>query len=120
MSHTVQIKSQVKDAAAVAAACRRLGLPEPVHATVRLFRGDATGLAVQLPGWRYPVVCDVSSGELKYDDYQGRWGNAAQLHQFLQAYAVEAVKLQACRQGQTATEQALADGSIRVQIVASA
>ena len=120
MSHIVQIQAQLRDSVAIAAACRRLALPEPVHRTVRLFSGEATGVAVELPGWRYPVVCDVSSGELKYDDYQGRWGNAAQLHQFLQAYAVEVVKVQARRQGQTATEQLLADGSIRVQIVASA
>ena len=27
-----------------------------------------TGLGVQLPGWRYPVVCDLPSGRLKFDD----------------------------------------------------
>ena len=33
MSHIVTIRTEVRDPAAVAAACRRLGLPEPVHGT---------------------------------------------------------------------------------------
>ena len=37
MSHIVSIQTEVRDPAAVAAACRRLGLPEPVHGTARLF-----------------------------------------------------------------------------------
>ena len=73
MSHIVTVKSQIKDAAAVSAACRRLGLAEPVVETVKLFTSQATGLAVRLSGWRYPVVCDVASGEVKFDNYGGRW-----------------------------------------------
>ena len=34
MSHIVTIKTEVRDAAAVRAACRRLGLAEPTHGTV--------------------------------------------------------------------------------------
>ena len=44
MSHIVTIKTEVRDPAAVAAACLRLGLPEPVHGTAKLFDGEATGL----------------------------------------------------------------------------
>ena len=75
-----------------------------------------TGHAVELPGWRYPVVCQTETGDLKYDDFGGRWGDQVQLNRFLQAYAVEKVKIEARRQGQTAIEQPLGDGSIRVQI----
>jgi hypothetical protein len=120
MSHIVQIQTQVKDAAAVQAACERLKLPPPLQRSVRLFSGEATGLAVELPGWRYPVVCDTATGELKYDNFEGRWGDAALLQRFLQAYAVEKVKLEARKADQSATEQQLADGSIRVQVVTSA
>lgn len=73
MSHIVQICSQVKDAVAAAAACQRLGLAAPVHETVRLFSGSATGLAVRLPGWRFPVVFDLAAGEARYDNYGGHW-----------------------------------------------
>jgi len=62
MSHIVSIQTEVRDPAAVAAACRRLGLPEPAHGTATLFEGKATGLLVKLPGWLYPLVVDVAAG----------------------------------------------------------
>ncbi len=58
MSHIVEIATQVKDEQAVRAACTRLQLSTPEHKTCRLFSATATGLAVQLPGWNYPVVCE--------------------------------------------------------------
>lgn len=73
MSHVVQLQAQIKDAAAVRAACQRLGLPAPVQGTTKLFSGEVTGLAVQLPDWIYPVVADLASGQLKFDNFQGRW-----------------------------------------------
>ena len=73
MSHIVKVTTQVKDAVAVAAACRRLGLAEPAVETVKLFTSEASGLAVRLPGWRFPILCDLASGLLQYDNYGGRW-----------------------------------------------
>ena len=73
MSHIVEIRCQVKDPAAVRAACQRLGLAEPVQETVRLFSGQATGLAVRLPGWRYPAVFDTATAQARYDNYGGHW-----------------------------------------------
>lgn len=74
MSHIVQIQTQVRDPVAVQAACRRLELPAPVQGTHKLFAGqEATGLAVQLSDWRYPVVCDTVSGQLRFDNFAGRW-----------------------------------------------
>jgi hypothetical protein len=61
MSHIVEIQAEVRDPAAVAAACRRLALPEPAHGTARLFEGEAAGLLVKLPGWLYPLVCEIGS-----------------------------------------------------------
>ncbi len=116
MSHVVEIKTQVKDATAVTAACRRLKLHEPRQATVTLFNTEVTGLAVQLPQWTFPIVCDIHTGEVKYDNYGGRWGQQCHLDQFLQAYAVEKARLEARRQGHSVSEQQLEDGSIRVRI----
>ena len=116
MSHIVQIQTQVKDAAAVSAACRRLGLAEPVVETVRLFSSQAKGLAIRLPDWRYPVVCDLPSGQLQFDNYGGHWGEQKQLDRFLQAYACEVAKLEARKRGHSVTEQQLADGSIKLTI----
>lgn len=116
MSHVVTIKTQVRDPLAVQAACQRLQLPCPVHRTVRLFNAEVTGLVVELPGWRYPVVCQTATGQLQYDNFNGRWGEPRELEKFLQRYAAEKVTLEARRQGQTVVEQPLADGSLRIQI----
>jgi hypothetical protein len=117
MSHLVVIETRVHDAAALTAACRRLGLAEPVHGNVRFFSGDATGLSVTLPGWQYPIVVDTAKGAIKYDNYEGRWGDSAQLGRLLQMYAVEKAKLEARKKGYAVTEQTRQDGSIVLQII---
>jgi hypothetical protein len=116
MSHIVQIQTEVRDAAAVAAACERLKLPPPRAGTFRLFAGEASGLAVELPGWHYPVVCRTETGELQYDNYGGSWGEQSKLDQLLQAYAVEKARIEARKHGHTVTEQPLADGSIKLTV----
>ncbi len=116
MSHIVTITTQVRDAAAVQAACRRLGLPVPEQGTVKLFSGEATGLAVKLPDWTYPVVAELSTGTLKFDNFEGRWGDQKELDLFMQAYAVEKARIEARRRGHSVTEQQLQDGSIKLTI----
>ena len=116
MSHIVSIVTEVRDAAAVRAACQRLRLPPPVEGTHRLFTSSATGLGVQLPKWRYPVVCHTDTGQLEFDNFNGHWGDPARLDQFLQSYAVEKAKIEARRRGNTCTEQQLADGSVKLTI----
>ena len=44
------------------------------------------------------------------------WGAAQELEKFLQAYAVEKAKIEARRKGHSVTEQALADGSVKLTI----
>jgi hypothetical protein len=116
LSHTVTIKTEVRDAAAVRAACERLKLPAPVHGKTELFNGEVEGLAVQLPDWIYPAVCDTASGQIKYDNFGGRWGDQKHLDKFLQAYAAEKVKIESRRKGHIVTEQQLADGSLKLTI----
>jgi hypothetical protein len=116
MSHIVRIQTQVKDAAAVRAACQRLGLATPVQGTTKLFSGEATGLAVQLPDWVYPVVCDTASGQVRYDNFNGGWGEQQHLDRFLQSYAVCKAVIEARRRGHSVTETPLADGSIKLTI----
>jgi hypothetical protein len=116
MSHIVQIKTRVQDQGAVIAACRHLGLAEPVHGTAQLYSGAATGLLVQLSGWQYPAVIDLATGTIQYDNFEGRWGDQQQMSRFVQRYAVEKAKIEAKKRGHTISEEMLADGSIRVQI----
>jgi hypothetical protein len=117
MSHIVRIETKVRDPAAVAAACQRLGLPAPVQGTARLYSGEATGLLVQLPGWQYPVVINTTTGEARYDNYGGAWGDPGELERLLQRYAVEKCRLEARKKGHSISEQDLPNGAIRLQIV---
>jgi hypothetical protein len=116
LSHIVTIKTEVRDHTAVAAACRRLALPEPVQGTAEIYSGNVTGLIVKLPDWLYPVVIDTATGQARYDNYEGSWGDEKHLHRFLQAYVVERSRIEARRKGDLTTEQSLADGSIIVEI----
>ncbi|HEV7279354.1 MAG TPA: hypothetical protein VGN57_03995 [Pirellulaceae bacterium] len=72
---------------------------------------------MRLPDWRYPIVCDLAKGTLAYDDFGGRWGDRRELDRFLQAYAVERATLEARRKGYAVAEEALVDGTIRLQIL---
>jgi hypothetical protein len=117
VSHVVSVQTEVRDPAAVAAACRRLGPPAPAHGTAQLFSGEATGLLVKLREWLYPVACDTATGALKYDNYNGSWGHQEHLDRFLQAYAVEKARMEARKKGFSVSEQSLEDGSIRLRIV---
>lgn len=119
MSHIVHLQTQIKDPAAVRAACQRLALPEPIQGTHRLFSGEVTGLAVQLPDWVYPVVANLATGQLRYDDFGGRWGDRQHLDRFLQMYAVEKCRIEARKAGRSVTEQTLADGSVKLTIQVS-
>ena len=116
MSHVVEIKTEVRDEQAVRAACVRLQLAPPEQKTVTLFSATAAGLCLQLPGWQYPVVCNLQSGSVQYDNYNGAWGEQAELNRFLQGYAVEKAKIEARKKGHTCSESHLDDGSIRVTV----
>jgi hypothetical protein len=99
LSHIVSIQTKVHDPAVITAACDRLCLPVPVEGKVKLYSGTASGLLVQLPGWKYPAVIDTPTGTVKFDNFGGRWGEQNQLDRFLQTYAVEKAKLEARRCG---------------------
>lgn len=116
MSHTVTISAQIRDPAALGAACRRMSLQAPILRTAQLFGETLTGHCVELPEWRYPVVCQLDSGKISYDNYQGRWGDSKHLDQLVQSYAVEKTLLEARRQGRSVQQQQLADGSVKLTI----
>lgn len=116
MSHLVTIATKVRDPATIAAACRRLDLPEPVHGTAQLFQGAATGWLLQLPGWTFPAVVDIENGSIAFDVFEGAWGDLGHLDRFLQAYAVERAIREARSKGLQYSEQSLADGSIKLEI----
>ena len=82
----------------------------------RLAEATITEALVSLPGWNYPAVIDTESGEVRFDHYEGKWGDPKEMDRLLQAYAVEKTKLEARKKGHAVSEHLLQDGSIRVQI----
>ena len=116
MSHLVEIRVEVRDRDALAAACRRLQLPEPEHQKVRFYDGSSVaGEAVQLPSWRFPVVFDLEGG-VKFDDFGGRWGTRRHLDALLQQYAVAKATIEARRAGHTVRETELPGGRIKLTV----
>ena len=60
MSHIVAIRTEVRDPAAIRAACGRLHLPEPAFGEVRLFSNSA----ILRPFHHIPHAIQCKSGKL--------------------------------------------------------
>jgi hypothetical protein len=116
MSHIVTIKTEVRDQAAIAAACRRMQLTDPVAGDAKLFSSTKAGIVVQLPDWHYPIVCETATGQVHFDNFEERWGKREHLDRFLQLYAVEKARLEARKRGHVVHEQTLRDGSIKLTL----
>ena len=116
MSHIVEIRTEVRSEAAVQSACRRLHLPPAKRGTFELYNSTESGLGIELPKWRYPVVANTETGQIKFDNYGGRWGDQEYLDQFLQRYAAEAAMIEARNRGHSVVEQRLEDNSIKLTI----
>jgi hypothetical protein len=120
MSHVVVIKSQLRDAVAITVACRRLGLPEPVLGTAKLYSGEVSGLLVHLRGWEYPIAINAATGEIQGDNFEGNWGDPQELARLKQIYALEKIHLESRKRGLVVTETQLEDGSIQLQLLEGA
>ena len=113
VSHTLTIKTEIRDFAALSATCRRLKLAQPTQGEVRLFDRVATGIGVQLDGWRFPVCIEID-GNLLFDNFGGFWGNPENLGEFQQIYAIEKATIEARKQGHSCQESLQTDGSIHL------
>ena len=116
MSHIVTVQVQITDLDAIRSACRRLNLKEPVHGKATLFETEVEGVLVELSDWLYPVCCCLDTGELKYDNFGGQWGDEKHLDKFVQTYCIEKATLEARRKGYSVVEQTLADGSVKLTL----
>ena len=95
VSHTLTIKTEIRDFAAVSSSCRRLKLAPPTPlGLVELFDRSAVGVGVNLDGWRFPIVIEPS-GNLLSDCFGGFWGNPENLGEFQQIYDIEKATLEA-------------------------
>jgi hypothetical protein len=121
MSHVVELKMEIKitNRDVLDSACRRIGIEPSVHKRVSLFNETLEGTAVQLDGWRYPIVIDTDSGVIKADNYHGRWGRIEELKKLENAYQIETVFKTARDSHRFASieERELEDGALLIQCV---
>ncbi len=116
MSHIVTIQVEVCDLDAIRSACRRLNLKEPVQGKATLFETEVEGILVELPDWVFPVVCVLDTGEVRYDHFNGAWGDEKHLNQFVQTYCIEKATLEARKKGYSVVEQNMVDGSVKLTV----
>jgi hypothetical protein len=102
MSHTMNIQLELHDRDALEAACQRLGLTmtEGRH---KLYSTTEEGIAISLPGWKYPVVIK-EDGSVAYDNYNGNWGNIQELNKLKAFYGLEKAKAEARKKGYSVYE----------------
>ena len=114
MSHIAKIDIQFKDITCILAAAKRLNYKCEKVTGFKFYDGtSATGTAVYLPNWRYPVVV-AEDGEAVFDNYNGSWGKQEYLDGFKQIYGVETAKKQARIKGYSCREVQLEDGRIKL------
>jgi hypothetical protein len=113
MSHVATITLEFRDPAVLAEAATACGLTLSEETITFYDLTRVHGMALRLRGWQYPVVIDAS-GQLFYDNYEGRWGDLAELHRFRRAYAEVATARFARTQGYRVSRATQADGTVRL------
>jgi hypothetical protein len=98
MSHTVRVQIEFRNREALLAAVQRLNWRVLGEGSYKLFSSTENGLGIQIPGWKYPIIIK-DNGTVAFDDYNGQWGNRADIEKLRAEYALEAARLAAEAQG---------------------
>lgn len=116
MSHLVSISIELKNKATTIAACNRLGWQVEENARIKFYDDSIVeGMAVHIPGWKYPVVI-TNNGDVKADNYNGNWGDPALLNKLKQAYGIEAARSLMRRHMAPVAETQNHDGSVTLTV----
>jgi len=93
MSHSQTVKVTVTNKEALEATAKEMNAQS--YSTevqdVNLFDGTYRGMFIHFQNWKYPTV--IADGELRYDSYNGLWGNEKDLQTFRQGYAANVVRI---------------------------
>lgn len=108
-SHTAKVRVTYTDEDALRKAVESLGGKMLGRGNHHLFDGNYLGLGFTLPGWQYPLV--LSDGTLKFDDYNGRWGDRKMIDRLTDRYVLQSAVVAAENLGWI-TEQV--DGKLRI------
>jgi len=97
MSHTVKMETQIKDKEALKEAVEKLGykILKEGNVEIAFFDGKLhktrNGVLIKIPNWKYPVFIDLDTGEVKFDNYNGEWGDIRDLNKLKAEYAIRTV-----------------------------
>ena len=122
MSHFTEIKTQIRDIAALREACKELGVELESQATARGYAGQTRqgDHVIRLKGpydialnrqedGTFGLVTDWWAGHVEKEVGSG-------FGKLLQLYGVHKTRLEAKRKGYTVKRQTLADGAIKMTI----
>ncbi len=117
MSHTVEIKCEMKNVASIKKACDVLKWPCVENSSSCLYDGKTImGTVVSIPKWRYPAIIQ-ESGAIAVDTYGSAWGDEKDLDKLKQRYSLEEAKSSLSTAGlygyETLNE---VDGSITLEV----
>ena len=97
MSHIKVLDCEFKDVGVLGRTCEKRQIPfEAAEAgktlTRKLYEGTVRGLAAfRLKGWKYDAVVQ-KDGTCKADNYNGAWGDPAELDALKQGYALQSAR----------------------------
>jgi len=122
MSHFVTVETQLRDIAALKAACRELGLEVKENATARGYAANRQhgDYVIQLTSPYDIAVNRKQDGTfgLTADWWQGHVAKevGASFSKLLKLYSVHKVLIEAKRKGHTVRRQELKDGSVKLTV----
>ena len=118
MSHSIAAELRCPNVEIVERTIAIMGLRRVAGERHTLFDGrKVEGIGFELPNWRKMVAID-RAGVPHYDNYNGSWGDIAELDKFLQTYAVEDAMQQAALNGFSVAQTIDAHGNIELACTA--
>jgi hypothetical protein len=117
MSHVTTVQTEIKDKTALMMACKQLGCQfKTGKHKVTMYSGSVEcEFSFNLPGWRYPVAL-LNDGTLKFDNFNGNWGNSKELDKMKQAYGVEVATKKARSMGYIVQKKIKQDGTVQLAL----
>jgi len=87
MSHIVTLNLKYTDVQALETACQKRNISYQKHKhKCQIYSNNVDAIfSFKLPGWTFPVAV-MEDGEVKYDNYNGHWGDQSKLDSFSQEY----------------------------------
>lgn len=121
-SETLTVDVKFRSVTELAAAVGRLGGSVIGFGSHELYQRDETtgkrqavdGFGFRLPGWKFPLIA-TDGGALAFDNFGGRWGNAADIERLTAEYSLSAATKAADSLGWM-NERLTVDGSALLRV----